>query len=293
VPAIIDRETWEKVQRQIATNSAKNVRNRKAEYLLLARRLRCGYCGEPMGGYRDPRSRVRRYRCHSQKWRVQGSCRGSISADAVEAQAWRVIELLLLQPATIERLLEQRQEQATPQREGLQQSLTHVAAQLAKCADEGQRWERAYAEGVIDLTHFKRLCAELQERQTALERTRAELQEELTRVAEIDTEAARLRSAVAQSAIAPMATIPERRAILEALDVVVVCRYHEVPLQTRTFFSIELDPEQPGSRTWKGEPSLRSIDWTKMVPQGQPSVPVEDWDIFRNLLGTALRRRNG
>jgi hypothetical protein len=158
-----------------------------------------------------------------------------------------------------------------------------VAAQLVKCADEAVRWDFAYAEGVIELAPFKRLRGELQERQVALERTQQELQEELTRVSMIDTEADRPRDAVAQSALAPMATIPEQRAILDALNVVSVCRYRDQPLQCRTFFAVDLDPEQPGRQAWQGVTSLRQIDWTRLVAQGQPTVPVEEWPILRLL----------
>jgi hypothetical protein len=137
-----------------------------------------------------------------------------VSADAVEAQVWRVIEQLLINEATVERLIAQRQARVEPERDRLQYSLEAVAASLAKCVTEETRLEDAYLEGVIDLARFARRHAELQERQTALERTQQELQAELARVAAIDVEANRLRAAVAQAAIAPTVPIQERRAII-------------------------------------------------------------------------------
>jgi hypothetical protein len=136
-----------------------------------------------------------------------------VSADAVEAQVWRVIEQLLINEATVERLIAQRQARVEPERDRLQYSL----------------------------------------------------------------------EAVAQAAIAPTAPIQERRAIIEALDVVVVCRYRETPLQTRTFFSVDLDPDNPGAHTRQGETSLRQIDWTRMVPKGQPTIPLDEWPIIKRL----------
>jgi site-specific DNA recombinase len=64
IPAIIDAATFQAVQRQLATNKTTSRRNRKYDYLLTGRHLRCGRCGRAMSG-RTSRGKFRYYRCAS------------------------------------------------------------------------------------------------------------------------------------------------------------------------------------------------------------------------------------
>lgn len=95
IPAIVDREIWERVQARRARNKAMAKRNLKRDYLLRGI-IRCGLCnyqysgnalglnaqGERTRYYRD--SRYKERHVHS-----EGRCANkSIRADAIEADVW-------------------------------------------------------------------------------------------------------------------------------------------------------------------------------------------------------------
>jgi site-specific DNA recombinase len=94
VPAIIDRETWERAQAQRRRNAELSLRNGKRDYLLRGF-IRCA-CGRAMSGYNDGRENInikRRYRCVTITYHKRGEvCREkSIRADYVEAYTWECI----------------------------------------------------------------------------------------------------------------------------------------------------------------------------------------------------------
>jgi site-specific DNA recombinase len=101
VPAIVDGETFEAVQRQLERNRALVTRNRKHEYSLSGGRFHCGRCGRTMNGTAP--NGVRRYCCNSLRTPhdPETVCRGSLAAEAVERQAWDAVLKLLEQPELI------------------------------------------------------------------------------------------------------------------------------------------------------------------------------------------------
>jgi site-specific DNA recombinase len=99
IPAIVDRETWERAQAQRAKNWALAKRNAKREYLLSGR-IRCGLCNSAYYGtflhgvlyYRDSWEKT-----HHQ--RLEGGCvNKSIRASAIEADIWDEIRGLFQDP---------------------------------------------------------------------------------------------------------------------------------------------------------------------------------------------------
>lgn len=50
IPALIDRETWEKVQRNLDANAHHGAKNKALVEYLLSGKLFCGHCGKPMQG---------------------------------------------------------------------------------------------------------------------------------------------------------------------------------------------------------------------------------------------------
>jgi len=95
IPAIVDRETWERAQAQRAKNQALAKRNAKREYLLSGR-IRCGLCNSAYYGtflrgvlyYRDSWEKT-----HHQG--LEGGCvNKSIRAGAIEADIWDEIREL-------------------------------------------------------------------------------------------------------------------------------------------------------------------------------------------------------
>jgi site-specific DNA recombinase len=123
VPAIIDPEIWNAVQKARKEKYIENIKNRKHNYLF-ARRIRCGLCtsvavGTPVNGYLY-------YRCHAtKKDKVAGvSCKAPhFRLELVEEVVWNWITNLLENPDTLQEglntFLEETENQLNPFRERL------------------------------------------------------------------------------------------------------------------------------------------------------------------------------
>jgi site-specific DNA recombinase len=93
VPAIIDRETWERAQVQRERNAQFSRRNRKHTYLLSGL-IACGECGLSMTGYWGNNTRSH-YRCSSRvhRFSLENFCRATdVRGDVIEFDVWREIE---------------------------------------------------------------------------------------------------------------------------------------------------------------------------------------------------------
>ena len=102
VPAIIDRETWERAQKQLERNKEFARRNGKREYLLSGL-IRCGLCGmKYAGGFSrsssptDPGRRYYRDLLYALRFaRLEERCTNKpIRADAIEGDIWDEIKEL-------------------------------------------------------------------------------------------------------------------------------------------------------------------------------------------------------
>jgi site-specific DNA recombinase len=94
VPAIVDRETWERAQVMRERNAQFSRRNRKYEYLLSGL-IRCGKCNLSYTG--DKGNTRLYYRCSSRVHRfakLEHFCHGQVRADVIEFDIWREIDEL-------------------------------------------------------------------------------------------------------------------------------------------------------------------------------------------------------
>jgi site-specific DNA recombinase len=168
VPAIIDEATFQAIQRQLARNRELSLRNTKREYLLRGGHLRC-HCGRVMTGSTRKAGRGY-YRCHSQ-FNLKAAelrCRGSLRADAIEAQVWAAVVRILEEPALIAAEVARQETEAEAQRAKIGQQMALIHAALAKCDREAQRWADAYAAEVINLGELKGYRAEIETKRQGL-----------------------------------------------------------------------------------------------------------------------------
>ncbi len=155
-PAIVDAETWDLAQAQLARNRAQAGRNNTRQTYLLRGLLRRGHRGRRLVGIRRPNGAC--YECSARYPRGQPwSCdQATVRADTLEGPVWDYVRGLLADPA----LLQQRYEEGRgdpavdqPQR----QEQARLARQLQSLDRETRRRLDAYQAGAIEL-------AELQER---------------------------------------------------------------------------------------------------------------------------------
>jgi site-specific DNA recombinase len=116
VPAIVDRETWETVQRRKRENRVTAKRNTKHQYQMRGRAT-CGQCGAKIHDLTNgsrPRSRAY-YHCPApyrrQEYLWQCEQRTYFRVDQVDAAVWEWVKLLLIDPAgLVAGLYEEHQE---------------------------------------------------------------------------------------------------------------------------------------------------------------------------------------
>src|SRR5688500_18700840 len=112
VPAILDQETWDRAQAQLARNAALSFRNNTKHTYLLRCLLTCGACGLSMFGTVRPGGR-RYYRCAGKDCvetaRAQPCPRAAVNADDLERAVWGHVRELLEAP---DRLVAQFQQLA-------------------------------------------------------------------------------------------------------------------------------------------------------------------------------------
>jgi site-specific DNA recombinase len=184
VPAIIEEELFQAVQRQLANNKAWSRRNRKYDYLLTGRYFRCGRCGRAMTGCAP--DGVRYYRCNSLCTVPDPAqrCRGHVRADEVESQVWNAVMRRLEEPDLIAAEVTRQQAGADEQREAIQREIAIIESALLKCKKEMQRWADAYAAEVISLEELKVYRADIAARRQSLLAEQAERQASLEAIGE-------------------------------------------------------------------------------------------------------------
>jgi site-specific DNA recombinase len=175
VPAIIDPETWELAQAQLARNKERATRHNTKHAYLLRSLLICGRCGRRLIGHWSATGG--RYVCLARYPRpAPWSCDGrSDQAAKIEPLIWDYVRDLLADPTLLqERYAEGYGDPAVDSRdEQERQRLEHKLAALER---EVQRLIDAYQAGVIEL-------GELQERRQRITEHGHQLRERLEEVA--------------------------------------------------------------------------------------------------------------
>jgi site-specific DNA recombinase len=153
VPALIDPETWDRAQEQLARNRERAQRNNTQHPYLLRSLMVCGRCGRRMVGTWSAQGG--RYICALRYPRyAPGACTGrSLSATLLEASVWEHVKALLSDPAVLRTQYEQGcgdpavDVRAEQERGRLERKLATLDREVTRLID-------AYQAEVIDLTEL-------------------------------------------------------------------------------------------------------------------------------------------
>ncbi len=247
VPALVDQETFDRVQAQLARNSVLSFRNNTKHTYLLRCLLTCGRCGLAMFGvtYLAPRdAHARRYyRCAGKDPVLRGHgrvCpRRPVTCDVADAAVWDHLVALLNAP---ERLLEQFHQQAQFAAQGdahERAEAQRLTARLERLGREDRRLLDAYQAGILSLAELaerrdtvnqrRQAVEDQREQQSRLRRERAHAQTVLT---DLRAFCARVRTRLAA------ATVADQQAILALLVERIIVHddhlevRHVIPLRT-------------------------------------------------------------
>ena len=269
VPALIDTELFEVAQRQLKANQAQSKRNRKAGYLCIAGRLRCGQCGSAMTG--EHVGTRRRYRCGRRPYQdvVAPHTRRIVAADQVEPVVWDAVERALTNPALITTELERRREGTSTQQADLDRERQQYTRQLAQCDKDLKRWEAAYLGEAIDLADFKAKKTEVDARRASAEQELVRLAEQQRLIEQTELETVSLMEYCARvRAELQHFTLEEKQRALEALGITVVW-HPDTPLDI--FGSVPIQEVMSNAFRCDAPPQVAICRWQhhcRLCPRG-------------------------
>jgi site-specific DNA recombinase len=185
VPAIIDTQTWDRAQAQLARNAALSFRNNTKHNYLLRCLMTCSSCGLAMFGRtyiargRQPERRY--YMCHGKDCIMSArpaACPSrNVKADEIEAAVWGHVAELLASPdrmmAQFDRFSAAAESGTTRDRAADQR----LRARLDRVARADKRLLDAYQAGAISLAELSERRRHLHDERLLLERQQREADE--------------------------------------------------------------------------------------------------------------------
>jgi len=193
VPALIDPETWEQAQTQLARNRERSSRNNTQHPYLLRSLLVCGRCGRRLAG--ATRWGTRAYECSARYPRTApGACDGAVvRADVVEPLVWAYVRDLLADPALLRARYQEGADDPAQDAQAAQE-LARLDRHLQTLTREEQRLLDAYQAGVLALPELaerrQQITARgqhLHQRRQDLARQQRDREQELRLLAGADT----------------------------------------------------------------------------------------------------------
>jgi site-specific DNA recombinase len=164
VPAIIDKELFDKVQVQLALHKKINPRNKGKNKYLVAGLIECP-CGKARTG--DPVKSSAYYRCTDRlsKYPLPRTCtRGGINVPVLDSLVWNNIKELLSNPALVIEQAQRWQKSASP----LELRSKELRSRLKGFDDEERRYAKAYGSGVLLEKIYKENVQDLNDKRVAL-----------------------------------------------------------------------------------------------------------------------------
>lgn len=170
VPAIIDKDLFNKVQKELDKNKKYNRRNNKTNFYLLSGLVRCE-CGMARTG--DPSSNHHcYYRCVDRLKKIERTCTSAgVSVPILDMKVWNTIVRILTQPTMIQKYIDN----LSNSKEKYQQELNGISDKLKKLDAENDRYIDIFGKGMIDEQKLRSLNDDLQDRKIALEMRKLEL----------------------------------------------------------------------------------------------------------------------
>ncbi len=170
VPAIIDRDLFNKVQKELDKNKRYNRRNNKKNFYLLSGLVYCE-CGRLRTGDPAPNHHCY-YRCINRLEKLERTCMSAgVSVPVLDAKVWDTIVRLLTQPTMIQKFIDKMSDS----KEKYQQKIDGINSKLKKLNEENDRYIDIFGKGIIDEQKLRSLGDELRERKIELEMRKLEL----------------------------------------------------------------------------------------------------------------------
>ena len=170
VPAIVERDLFDRTRAQLATNYALCIRNKKNPYLL-AGKIRC-VCGRTRSGEGPLKGKHLYYRCTDRVLRfpLPRECRErGLNARIADDLVWKAIVELMSSPELMRQQVERRMtsDQAALARPS--EDIAAIEREVEKLKEQASRYNTAYGAGVFTLEQLRECVTPLNEKIRGLE----------------------------------------------------------------------------------------------------------------------------
>ncbi|MFH1394718.1 MAG: recombinase zinc beta ribbon domain-containing protein, partial [Candidatus Omnitrophota bacterium] len=175
---IIDKNTFDAVQKQLKRNSQLSPRNTKHKYLLRGI-MYCGNCDSPFGG--DTCHGKLYYRCRNRTRTFPDprECKvASVASHKVEGAVWDKLKEALKNPALITDQMQKLSEKAKKNKP----DMASIDKDIKKTEDEENRLLDAYRTNIVSIKQLKDQMEKIQGRKDELEQSKAEASKEPIRI---------------------------------------------------------------------------------------------------------------
>ena len=179
VPAIIDRELFDRTRAQLATNYALCQRNKKNPYLL-AGKIRC-VCGRTRSGEGPLKGKHLYYRCTDRVLRfpLPRECRErGLNARIADDLVWGTIVELMSSPELMREQVERRMKSAQATPISPVDDIAAIEREVDKLKEQASRYNTAYGAGVLTLEQLRECVTPLNEKIKGLEAQIAKAREQ-------------------------------------------------------------------------------------------------------------------
>ena len=176
VPAIVDEETWQAAQSQLAENRRHSRRNNQRHRYLLRSLIRCPRCGGSYTGH--AKGKYRGYRCARTNWTVSSTGQrcspGTIPAGPVEEAVWEAVKGAIQNPQLLLEEFQRRvDDNAAPGNFELEGK--RVSSALKRLKGQEERLTDAYLDEAMSLELYKSKMDQLTAQRQEMERLSREV----------------------------------------------------------------------------------------------------------------------
>lgn len=180
VPTILDPELFERVQKQLKSNSELCIRGTKNEYLL-SHRIWCP-CGQRRAGEGPKQGKHLYYRCtrRVKSFPLPSTCHEKgLNARIVDKLVWQKIADLMSSPALLVKQAERWLNNQSKESKGSTINIDETRKEITKQKDQEGRYAKAYGAGVITMEQLKEYTVPIKDRIAALENQIVKAQSEI------------------------------------------------------------------------------------------------------------------
>lgn len=174
IPAILDRQTFEEVQRILTTKKHPRGRRRNVEDYMLTGKLFCGHCGNPMVGICGTSRNGDRHYYYLCQGKHRHECnKKNERKEALEAKVIQALKMLILDEATIDQIicgyekfmLDLRGMSALAAKEAELSEVEKSLANIMKAIESGLPFTETTKSRIVELEDEKKQLTEEIERE--------------------------------------------------------------------------------------------------------------------------------